>query len=131
MAGFTKHVSTYGFRLTLAEAHWTDHDTLIEHLTHPVCGLALKEDMRTCTCAFGERSCRIWFDGPEQAVGLLDLQLVTDQVDCEIAEYNQALTYQAARMRRSCGLPGAPQGLRWCVPPDAMVDTARSRSCGA
>ncbi|WP_329129299.1 hypothetical protein OG727_34035 [Streptomyces caniferus] len=71
MAGFTKHVSTYGFRLTFAESHWTDHDTLIEHLTHPVCGLVPKEDMRTCTCtctctcAFGERSCRIWFNGPE------------------------------------------------------------------
>jgi len=58
MDGFTKQVSTCGFRLTFAESHWADRDTLIEHLTHPVCGFALKEDMRTCTCAFGERGCR-------------------------------------------------------------------------
>jgi hypothetical protein len=69
--------------------------------------------MRTCTCAFGERSCRIWFDGPEHGAGRLDLRLVTDQGDCEIAEYNHALTYAAAQMRRTCGSPGAPQGLRW------------------
>ncbi len=110
MAGFTKHVSTYGFRLTFAESHWTDHDTLIEHLTHPVCGLALKEDMRTCTCAFGERSCRIWFDGPEQAAGRLDLQLVTDQEDCEIAEYNQALTYAGSPHEEIMRATGRPSG---------------------
>ncbi|MGW8554499.1 hypothetical protein [Streptomyces tubercidicus] len=103
-------MSTYGFRLTFTESHWTDHDTIIDHLTHPVCGLALKEDMRTCTCtcAFGERSCRIWFDGPEQAAGRLDLQLVNDQ----IADYNQALTYagspsaeilRGTGCRRGCG----------------------------
>lgn len=93
MAGFTKHTNTYGFRLTFAESRWTPHDTLIKHLTHPACGIALKEHMRTCTCVFGERGCRIWFDGPEQGAGCLDLQFHSEELDCEIAEYNQALTY--------------------------------------
>ncbi|MFJ3955833.1 hypothetical protein ACIPXV_38355 [Streptomyces libani] len=113
MAGFTKHVSTYGFRLTFAESHWADHDTLIEHLTHPVCGFALKEDMRTCTCAFGERGCRIWFDSPEHAAGRLDLQLVNDQ----IAEYDQALTYAGSPNEEILRVTGRSSGLRWCVHP--------------
>ncbi|MEU0283999.1 hypothetical protein ACIOGX_00080 [Streptomyces sp. NPDC088147] len=37
MAGFTKHADTHGFRLPFAKVRWTDHDLLIEHLTHPVC----------------------------------------------------------------------------------------------
>ncbi|NUK21947.1 hypothetical protein [Streptomyces lunaelactis] len=110
MAGFTKHASTYGFRLTFAESHWTHHDTLIEHLTHPVCRIALKEDMRTCACAFGERGCRIWFDGPEQAVGRFDLQFLTDQRDCEIAEYNQALTYTGSPSEENIRVTGRRPG---------------------
>ncbi len=91
---------------------------LIEHLAHLVCGFALKGDMRACTCAFGERGCRIWIDGPEHVAGRLDLQLVTVQGECEIAEYDQVLTL---RGRAECGdlagSPGSPQGLRWCVLP--------------
>ncbi|MEW2626221.1 hypothetical protein [Streptomyces sp. NPDC048106] len=93
MAGCTKHTDTYGFRLTFARARWTDHDVIIEHLTHPLCGIAVKEDMRTCTCAYGQRGCRIWFDGPEGAPGRLDLQTTDVGDDCEIAEYNQALAF--------------------------------------
>ncbi|MGW7021474.1 hypothetical protein ACWGGS_19350 [Streptomyces decoyicus] len=59
------------------------------------------------------------------------MQLVTDQGDCEIAEYNQALTYAGSPSAEILRVTGSPQGLRWCVLPDAMVDTARSRSCGA
>ena len=93
MAGFTKHADTYGFRLTFARARWTDHDVIIEHLTHPLFGIAVKEDMRTCTCEYGQRGCRIWFDGPEGAPGRLDLQTTDVGDDCEIAEYNQALAF--------------------------------------
>lgn len=93
MAGFTKHTNTYGFRLTFARARWTDHDVIIEHLTHPLCGIAVKEDMRTCTCSNGERGCRIWFDGPERAPGRLDLQMTDVGDDCKIAEFNQALAF--------------------------------------
>lgn len=110
MAGFTKHARSYGFRLTFAEWRWTAHDTLIEHLRHPECGIALNEDMRSCACAFGERSCRIWFDGPEHAAGRLDLQFCTDRGDCEIAEYNQALTYAGSPSEEISRVTGYPAG---------------------
>ncbi|MFE4613232.1 hypothetical protein ACFRK5_33565 [Streptomyces niveus] len=110
MAGFTKHTTTYGFRLTCAESCWTPHDTLIGHLTHPVCGIALKEDMRTCTCGFGERGCRIWFDGPEQAAGRLDLQFLNVERGCEIADYNQALTYMGSPSGEIVRVTGWPPG---------------------
>ncbi|TMU98195.1 MULTISPECIES: hypothetical protein [unclassified Streptomyces] len=100
MAGFTKYTDTFGFRLTFAESCWTDHDLLIEHLTHPRCGIALKERMSTCTCSMGERGCRLWFDGPEQIPGRLDLQMHEDDADCEIAEYNQALTFTGQPERK-------------------------------
>lgn len=58
-----------------------------------------------------------WFDGPEHAPGGLDLQLVTDQGDCEIAEYNQALTYAGSPSAEILWVTGCPQGLRWCVHP--------------
>ncbi|WP_405774691.1 hypothetical protein [Streptomyces sp. NBC_00859] len=117
MAGFTKHVNTYGFRLTFAESHWTDHDTLIGYLLHPVCGIALKEDMRSCACAFGERSCRVWFDGPDRAAGRLDVQFLSAQGGCEIAEYNQALTYGGSPSEEISRVTGCPPGAAVvCIP---------------
>ncbi|MBO3676888.1 hypothetical protein [Streptomyces sp. NEAU-YJ-81] len=111
MAGFTKHANTYGIRLTFAGARWTDHDVLIGHLTHPICGIALKEDMRTCTCPYGERACRLWFDGPEQTHGRLDLQMHEAGADCEIAEYNQALTFTGSPSDEITHVTGNPPGM--------------------
>ncbi|MEU9484559.1 hypothetical protein AB0D83_13000 [Streptomyces decoyicus] len=117
MAGFTKHTSTYGFRLTFAGARWTDHDMLVEHLTNPLCGIALKEDMRTCSCALGEKECRLWFDGPEDAPGRLDLQMLDAGADCEIAEYNQALTFTGSPSDAITRVTGNPPGMTAdCVP---------------
>ncbi|MER5769262.1 hypothetical protein [Streptomyces sp. NPDC001985] len=110
MAGFTKHNDTYGFTLTFAKPHWTPHDELIQHLTHPEFGIALSEDMRTCSCNYGARGCRIWFDGQGHGTGRLDLQLLEADTPCEIAEYNQALTFTGSprqEIRRTTGnFPG-------------------------
>lgn len=111
MAGYTKQVNTYAFRLTFAGARWTDHEVLIGHLTHPLCGIALKEDMRTCTCSYGERGCRLWFDGPEQMPGRLDLQMHEAGADCEIAEYNQALTFTGSPSDEIAHVTGNPPGM--------------------
>ncbi|MDO0911058.1 hypothetical protein QQM39_09395 [Streptomyces sp. DT2A-34] len=111
MAGFTKDTNTYGFRLTFARARWTDHDVIIERLTHPLCGIAVKEDMRTCTCAYGERGCRIWFDGPEGAPGRLDLQMTDAGDDCEIAEHNQALAFTGSPSDEIAQVTGSLPGM--------------------
>lgn len=111
MAGFTKHTSTYGLRLTFARARWTDHDVIIEHLTHPLCGIAVKEDMRTCACAYGERGCRIWFDGPERASGRLDLQMTDACDDCEVAEYNQVLAFTGSPSGEIVKVTGSLPGM--------------------
>ncbi|WP_217576109.1 hypothetical protein [Streptomyces sp. GbtcB7] len=36
LAAFTKHTTTFGFRLTFAESHGIPHDAFIEQLTHPL-----------------------------------------------------------------------------------------------
>lgn len=131
MAGFTKHVSTYGFRLTFAESHWTEHDTLIEHLTHPVCGFALKEDMRTCTCAFAQRGCRTGSTAPNMRPEDSTCSLSPIKGTARSPSTTRLSPTRAARVRRSCGSPGAPRGCGGVCIPDAMVDTARLRSCGA
>ncbi|MFI5867459.1 hypothetical protein [Streptomyces sp. NPDC051546] len=117
MAGFTKHTDTYGFRLTSATTRWTDHDTLIEELTHPVCGIPLAEDMRTCGCRRGH-DCRIWFDTPDSGTkGRLDLQLLRVTEACDIAEYHHALTLTGcppAETTRVTGLGSYPHVP--CVP---------------
>ncbi|MFD4322557.1 hypothetical protein [Streptomyces sp. NPDC058548] len=118
MAGYTKHTNTYGFRLTFARDRWTDHDVLIKHLTHPLCGIALKEDMRTCTCAYGERGCRIWFDGPERTPGQLDLQMVDAGPACEIAEYNQALAFTGSPTAEITQVTGNRPGMTADCAPD-------------
>ncbi|MDI5968392.1 hypothetical protein POF50_003350 [Streptomyces sp. SL13] len=110
MAGFTKYTDTYGFRLTFARSRWTDHDVLVRHLTHPLCGIALTRDKRTCSCAFGERNCRLWFDGPEQTPGRLDLQMLEVNGDCEIAEYNQVLTFGGSPSEEITHVTGNPPG---------------------
>ncbi|MFD9427339.1 MULTISPECIES: hypothetical protein [unclassified Streptomyces] len=111
MAGFIKHTNTYGFRLTFAGARWTDHDVLVKHLTDPLCGIALKEDMRTCSCAYGGKGCRLWFDGPERAPGRLDLQMVEAGPDCEVAEYNQALAFTGSPSSQITRVTGNPPGM--------------------
>ncbi|MEU6404529.1 hypothetical protein [Streptomyces sp. NPDC046985] len=111
MAGFTKHTNTYGIRLTFAGARWTDHDVLIKHLTDPLCGIALKEDMRTCSCAYGRNGCRLWFDGPERVPGRLDLQMIDAGPDCEVAEYNQALTFTGSPSGQITRVTGYPPGM--------------------
>ncbi|MFG3255328.1 hypothetical protein [Streptomyces sp. NPDC048172] len=125
MAGFTKQVNTYGLRLTFAQTHRTDHDALIAHLTHPECGIALKEDMRTCSCRLGGSDCRIWLDGPSQLPGRLDLQFHSVERACEIAEYNQALTFAGSpedEIRRFTG--HSPGMIRACAP-DCLRDHGR------
>lgn len=111
MAGFTKHADTYGFRLTFSRAQWTDHDVFVEELTDPVCGIALAEDMRTCSCTRGGRSCRLWFDAPEQTPGRLDLQLLEVGMDCEIAEYNQALVFTGSPSAEITQVTGHAPGM--------------------
>lgn len=111
MAGFTKHADTYGFRLTFAAEFWTDHDVLVKHLTDPLCGIVLKEDMRTCSCAYGQRGCRLWFDGPDDAPGRLDLQILEAGPDCEVAEYNRALTFTGSPKSHITQVTGHPPGM--------------------
>lgn len=111
MGGFTKHANTYGFQLTFAKEQWTEHDRLIEHLTHPVCGIALREDMRSCACTYGTRGCRLWFDGPDNTPGRLDLQMREVARGCEIAEYNQALCYTGSPRREIAQVTGNPPGM--------------------
>lgn len=74
LAAFTKHTTTFGFRLTFVESLGVPHDAFIEQLTHPLCGIALKEDMRTCGCSYGGGGCWLWFDASGPASGRLDLQ---------------------------------------------------------
>ncbi|NBE53958.1 hypothetical protein [Streptomyces boluensis] len=111
MAGFTKHADTYGFQLTFAGTRWTDHDLLVEHLTHPVCGIALTEDMRTCSCSYGKKGCRLWFNGPDHAPGRLDLQMLEAGPDCEVAEYNQALAFTGSPSTQIARVTGNPPGM--------------------
>lgn len=110
MAGFTKHACTYGFCLSFAKAHWTPHDMLLHDLTHPLCGIALKEDMRTCNCAFGQTGCRIWLDAPGGCSGRLDLQLLDVATACDVAEYNQALTFTGSPSQEILRVTGSPPG---------------------
>lgn len=127
MAGFTKHSNTYGFCLTFAKARGTDHDVLIEHLTNPLCGIALKEDMRTCSCRYGRTGCRLWFDGPESTPGRLDLQVIGAGPDCEVAEYNQALTFGGSPSSQITRVTGNPPGMTADCAPDChhRHDTVR------
>ncbi|MGW6904838.1 hypothetical protein [Streptomyces sp. NPDC054940] len=109
LAAFTKHTTTFGFRLMFAESLGLSHDAFIEQLTHPLCGIALKEDMRTCGCPYGGGGCRIWFDASEPASGRLDLQLLTAK-DCEVAEYNAALTFSGSPAPEIVRYTGRPPG---------------------
>ncbi|GAA1371535.1 hypothetical protein GCM10009612_62800 [Streptomyces beijiangensis] len=73
--------------------------------------------MRSCACAFGERGCRVWFDGPEQAAGRLDLQFLAEQGNCEIVECNPALTYGGSPSEEISRVTGCPPGASVvCVP---------------
>ncbi|MFF0740656.1 hypothetical protein ACFYVL_09660 [Streptomyces sp. NPDC004111] len=110
MAAFTKHSDTYGFRLHVARTRWTDHDVIVAHLTDPVFGIALREDMRACTCAYGSGGCRLWFDAPAGFGGRLDLQLIPVEKECQIAEYNQALTYAGSPRVEIAQVTGNPPG---------------------
>lgn len=110
MAGYTKRANTHSLVLTFAESRWPDHDTLIEHLTHPVCGIAFTEHMRTCTCAMGRHECRIWLAGPENAPGLLDLRFHSVQQACEVAEYSQELAYAGSPAAEIARVTGYPPG---------------------
>ncbi|MFE2941861.1 hypothetical protein ACFXKG_22820 [Streptomyces sp. NPDC059255] len=107
LAAFTKHTTTFGFRLTFAASLGLSHDTFIEQLTHPLCGIGLKEDMRTCGCPYGGDGCRLWFDASGPTSGRLDLQFLTAR-GCDIADYNAALTHSgspASEIRRYTGRP--------------------------
>ncbi|MFI1154769.1 hypothetical protein [Streptomyces sp. NPDC020817] len=117
MAAFTKHTNTYGFRLTFGADHWKDHDTLIADLTHPVYGIALTEDMRSCGCRYGQDDCRIWFDAPGSAKGRLDLQLHRVNAECDIAEYHHAMTFMGDPQEEACRVTGlGPEPQMPCEP---------------
>jgi hypothetical protein len=107
MAGFTKH-DTFGFRLTYAKQHLSNHDRLIADLTHPECGLELTEDMRACSCAHGQTGCRIWFDDAGPSNGRLDLQVHIEDAACGIAEFNQALTFTGSPTTEIMKVTGFP-----------------------
>ncbi|QIY99206.2 hypothetical protein HEP87_41300 [Streptomyces sp. S1D4-11] len=112
LAAFTKHTTTFGFRLTFAESHRIPHDAFIEQLTHPVCGIALEEDMRTCGCPYGGGGCRIWFDACGLASGRLDLQFLTAK-GCEVAEYNAALAVSGSPAPEILRHTDQPPGASW------------------
>ncbi|MGW2858188.1 hypothetical protein [Streptomyces sp. NPDC001205] len=116
MAGYTKHVNTFGFRLTFARSCWTDPDAIVEHLTHPLCGIALKEDMRTSTNGYHRQGCRLWFDGPDEMPGRLDLQMTEAGADCEVAEYNQALTFTGSPADEITQVTGHAPGMTIACP---------------
>ncbi|WP_326687228.1 hypothetical protein OIE63_08705 [Streptomyces sp. NBC_01795] len=110
LAGFTKN-QTYGFRLSFAESRWMSHDAFIRHLTRPDIGVALKKHLRSCSCAFGQTGCRLWFDASGTPGGRLDLQFLIEESLCDVAEFNQALAFTGSPGEEIARVTGYPPGL--------------------